>query len=134
MKIQVVVAAYNCRKYIERCLTSIAAQTHPPEGYEVCVVDDHSDDGTNDVVRDMARTYGWGWEVNRERKHALWNQVDMIRHGFKSNDPADVLVFVDGDDRLAHSGVLAHVYEDYRRLGAFVVYGQYQPDPPSMTC
>jgi glycosyltransferase involved in cell wall biosynthesis len=135
MKIQIVVAAYNCRPYIERCLESIASQNaQMNQEFEVAVVDDHSDDGTDDVVRSFARKFGWAWEVNRERKHALWNQVDMIRHAFTSKDPADVLVFVDGDDRLAHADVLSDVWHDYMRSGRLVVYGSYAPDPPSVTC
>ncbi len=45
----VVVPAYNAENTIEACLTSVLAQTLAP--LEVLVVDDHSNDGTAEVIR-----------------------------------------------------------------------------------
>jgi len=48
--ITVVIPARNERDNIGRCLASLQAQRYPVELFEVIVVDDHSDDGTADVV------------------------------------------------------------------------------------
>ena len=45
--ISVIVAAYNCRNTISKCLESLSSLDHP--GYEVIVVDDGSTDGTSEL-------------------------------------------------------------------------------------
>ncbi|WP_431212586.1 glycosyltransferase [Puia sp. P3] len=48
--ITVVVPARNEEENILRCLDSLAAQSYPKHLYEVIVVDDHSTDGTVELV------------------------------------------------------------------------------------
>jgi cellulose synthase/poly-beta-1,6-N-acetylglucosamine synthase-like glycosyltransferase len=44
---------HNERRYIERCLESIAAQDYPQDRYEVIVVDGGSNDGSRELVEAM---------------------------------------------------------------------------------
>jgi len=46
----------NERRYIERCLQSIAAQDYPRERFEVIVVDGGSTDGSRELANSMAAT------------------------------------------------------------------------------
>jgi len=48
LKISVVIPAYNAERFLPRCLTSVFAQTLPPD--EVIVVDDGSTDKTSEVA------------------------------------------------------------------------------------
>jgi len=48
--ISVVVAAYNCERYIEKALQSIFSQTLSNKHYEVIVVNDGSTDNTSDIL------------------------------------------------------------------------------------
>lgn len=48
--ISVIVAAYNCEKFIERALQSVFSQTLPDKYYEVIVVNDGSTDSTSDIL------------------------------------------------------------------------------------
>lgn len=50
--ISVVIPTYNRRHELERALNSVFAQTHSE--WEVVVVDDASDDGTEELVRELA--------------------------------------------------------------------------------
>jgi glycosyltransferase involved in cell wall biosynthesis len=52
--VSVVIPARNERRNVERCLRSVLAARYP--AFEVLLVDDHSDDGTGDVARAIART------------------------------------------------------------------------------
>jgi glycosyltransferase involved in cell wall biosynthesis len=52
-QVDVIIPAYNCRKYIEAALESVFEQTWPREKLSVVVVDDGSTDGTSKVVEDM---------------------------------------------------------------------------------
>jgi len=49
MTISVIIATYNCERTIQRCLSSIAAQTCPP--YEVIIVDGLSSDTTIQLAK-----------------------------------------------------------------------------------
>lgn len=51
-RITVVIPARNEAAGILECLRSLAGQTYPKEHFEVIVLDDHSTDGTAEVVRD----------------------------------------------------------------------------------
>jgi cellulose synthase/poly-beta-1,6-N-acetylglucosamine synthase-like glycosyltransferase len=51
--VSVVVPMRNERRYIERCLESLAAQDYPRNAYEVIVVDGASEDGSSAVVESM---------------------------------------------------------------------------------
>lgn len=49
--VSIVIIVLNGAETIEACLNSLAAQTYPQECFETIVVDNGSDDGTIDVVR-----------------------------------------------------------------------------------
>ena len=48
MRLSIIVPAYNCRAYIDECLTSITDQMW--DDSELIVVDDGSDDGTDRIL------------------------------------------------------------------------------------
>lgn len=49
-KISIIVAVYNCEKYVEKALQSIFSQTLPHQDYEVIVINDGSTDNTLDIL------------------------------------------------------------------------------------
>jgi glycosyltransferase involved in cell wall biosynthesis len=51
--VSVIVPMHNERRYIERCLASLAAQDYPRERLEVIVVDGGSTDGSRELVEAM---------------------------------------------------------------------------------
>jgi cellulose synthase/poly-beta-1,6-N-acetylglucosamine synthase-like glycosyltransferase len=53
--ISVIIAARNEEEHITFCLQSLAEQSYPRSLFEVVVVDDHSEDGTAQAIRDFAR-------------------------------------------------------------------------------
>ncbi len=50
MKVSVIVATYNCERYISRAIRSLIAQSFPKEDYEIIVVDDGSTDNTEQIL------------------------------------------------------------------------------------
>ncbi len=56
-RLSVVVATYNRADLLRETLTSLAAQTLAPAGFEVLVVNNHSDDHTVVVAEDFSRRY-----------------------------------------------------------------------------
>jgi glycosyltransferase involved in cell wall biosynthesis len=126
----VVVAAWEAAPWLEACLDSINAQTH--RNFDVVVVDDMSSDQTADIAAGYCNRERWTFWRNTEKKYALRNQVEMIQALDRGRDD-DIIVFCDGDDRLAHPEVLAHLV-DYYADGTLVTYGSYRSEPHSPTC
>jgi cellulose synthase/poly-beta-1,6-N-acetylglucosamine synthase-like glycosyltransferase len=53
-RVSVIIPARNEKKNISACLSSLQNQTYPINLVEVLVIDDHSEDGTADVVRSFS--------------------------------------------------------------------------------
>jgi glycosyltransferase involved in cell wall biosynthesis len=56
-RVSVVLPCRNERSPIEACLRSVLAQEPPPGGFEVLVAEGNSDDGTADVLAELARRH-----------------------------------------------------------------------------
>ena len=55
--VKFIIPCYNVEKYINRCLTSITAQTVGIDHIEVICVDDASTDGTVDMLKEWEKRY-----------------------------------------------------------------------------
>lgn len=134
MKCLVVVPFYNRPDLLALCLSSIEAQDCPD--VHVVVADDGS---TEEGVKALLNLYrerdGWTWLRHRKNLGATRNIVEAIRHHETHADftADDVIVIVDGDDRLAHDGALTALLSAHRH-GALVVYGGYASEPFDPGC
>lgn len=128
----VVTTGRNCIDRVDRCLTSIAAQ----RGVDVrCVVVDDASDGDHadqpNRVADLCNLHGFRFIAHDERVGAMGSQWEAWHE--LEPEAADVVVWVDLDDRLAHDRALERVEVEYA-AGARVTYGSYRPEPESATC
>jgi glycosyltransferase involved in cell wall biosynthesis len=128
VKIHVVVPAYNCMDFLPACLDSIAQQTRPAD--TVTIIDDAS---TDPEQARFIQTYcsplaDWRVvlnETNLEAAHNIWNA-----HTFIDPAPDDVIVELDGDDRLTPNA-LERIAAEYADPDVWLTYGSYEywPDP-----
>jgi glycosyltransferase involved in cell wall biosynthesis len=126
MRFKILVAARNCRPYLERSLASLAAQTD--DAYDVCVVDDASDDpGQWPLIRDTCNRYGWKSVRRDHRMGALYNQYTAANLLEPAAD--DVLVFYDGDDQFWSASSLSVLRACYERTEPLVTFGSYECVP-----
>ena len=86
-KVSVLIGTYNYAHFLANCLESVCGQTRPPE--EVIVVDDGSDDGTEDVIRHFSGVRYI--RQNHEGKAAAFNRA--VRES-----TSDILCHLDADD------------------------------------
>lgn len=90
-KVSVIIPAYNCEKYIERCINSVLCCKDVD--LEVIVVNDGSTDNTESVIRSMAST---------DSRIRLFNQtnqgVSKARNTGLSYAKGEYIIFSDSDD------------------------------------
>lgn len=121
MRFLIVTACRNCHD-ISRCIESVCNQTH--EQWQMIVIDDASTDDTTERAEAAA---GMDRRIrvirNGERRFALANILDAIwKHGHEE----DVIVTLDGDDRLSDRTALREIAAEYDRTGADALWTRYQ--------
>jgi len=91
--VTVLVPAYNEADVIATTLQALVVQDYPPERLQIIVVSDHSDDGTDDIVRTFAER---GVELLRqpERGGKAVALNSAVRHA-----SGDIIVFCDANAR-----------------------------------
>lgn len=89
-RLSVIIPAYNCREYLERCIVSVISA----DPYEVIVIDDGSSDGTDQVCEMLSARY--------ENLVMLGNHgnrgVAASRCAGVSRARGEYIAFVDADD------------------------------------
>lgn len=107
MKISIVIPVYNGESTIQSCLDSIIEQNYPE--LEVLVVNDHSADGTADIVQEYANLHDSVKVIVPNTKGVSGARNAGILHA-----TGDVVGFCDADDRYAN-GIfkrIANVFEN----------------------
>ncbi len=59
VSVSIIVPCRNEAAHIRHCVESILAQEQVAGGFEVLIVDGRSDDGTTEVLKDLAREHSW---------------------------------------------------------------------------
>jgi poly-beta-1,6-N-acetyl-D-glucosamine synthase len=135
-KISVIVAARNEDKYITDLMIDLAAQDYPASLLEVLVVDDHSEDNTVDIVRNIiverkldgfklinlatiASTDGFTRQLNNHRGDP-GGKKSAIAAGI-SKATGDVILLTDADCRVGPAWVSAMeaYFQDEKKMMVF---------------
>lgn len=96
-KVTIILATFNCVKYIEQCLKSIVSQNY--NNYELIVIDGGSNDGTLNIIKKYSNyIYYWISEKDRGLANA-WNKAIDKSTG-------EWLYFIGGDDYLTDQNIL----------------------------
>jgi len=93
IKASVVVIVYNAQKTLKSCLDSLMALDFPKNQYEILVVDNHSTDGTKNIILQYPVTYLF--EPNRGRGWARNKGVKAARGEFVAFTDADCIATSD---------------------------------------
>jgi glycosyltransferase involved in cell wall biosynthesis len=89
-KVSVLVATYNCGNYLRETLQSVLAQT--VSDYEVVIVDDGSDDGTEEVVQSFIADGRFRYYRTEHRGQPAAKNLAVVV------SRAPLLAFLDADD------------------------------------
>ncbi|MBU4420677.1 MAG: glycosyltransferase [Proteobacteria bacterium] len=119
MKLSIIIPAYNERYTIRECVNRVLNAELPENiARELIIVDDHSDDGTWEIIQDLAKPHNnikiFRHETNQGKGTAIRRAVDEVT--------GDIVIIQDAD--------LEYNPEDYKKLikpilngDADVVYG-----------
>jgi glycosyltransferase involved in cell wall biosynthesis len=116
-KMKVLVPFRNVRAYLRECVDSITSQHY--DHVEVFLLDDGSSDRSLDAIGDHERVNKIRFDAPRGVSH---NAASFLRQAPFGDE--DVIVFVDGDDRLIGADVFT-VIDNLYQDGALVTYGSY---------
>lgn len=117
--VTIAIVCHNYGRYLDECISSVMAQTRPPQ--EVIVVDDSSTDDTATVAVSW-QAFGVRYlRVENQNTHATRRAAFEASHG-------DVILFLDADDQIAsdfiESGIghfadpaVGLVYQDQQCIG-----------------
>ena len=118
----VVIPFYNVGQLLRECVESVLNQTYGR--YEVVLIDDASDD---QVTIELADSLAGDRRVRLVRNETnvgpLSNQLEALK---SCKNPNTIAVFLDGDDKLAHSRVLSMLDTAYHATGCWLTHGQWQ--------
>ena len=110
----IVVAFYNPGElYLEKCLKSILNQDY--KNYKVCLVNDKSTTEVKeieDLCQKFKKNYGWKYIVNEANKGPCYSRIEGIK--LLNPKDEDIIVLVDGDDKLHNDKVLTKLNNHYQ--------------------
>lgn len=91
--VSIITPTYNHRQYISDCIESVLRQTY--DDYEMIVVDDGSDDGTADVVREFSDDR---ITLLPQENRGIWKLAETYNRALKESEGKYVAI-LEGDDK-----------------------------------
>jgi cellulose synthase/poly-beta-1,6-N-acetylglucosamine synthase-like glycosyltransferase len=89
--ISVIIPARNEKENIGACIESILAQKYPLGQLEIIVVDDHSEDGTAEIVNEYADYLEPGQKINSYKKAAISKGIGAAKGSLIITTDADCI-------------------------------------------
>ncbi|MBX0333028.1 glycosyltransferase [Pontibacter sp. HSC-14F20] len=115
-RLTVIIPVRNEAAHISALLQDLEKQSYPAELFEVLVVDDHSDDGTEQLVQDFIPDTHLRLRLIRLADHTTsTGKKAAIKQGI-AEAGGELLVFTDGDCRVQPNWLIhfAYTYETQR--------------------
>jgi glycosyltransferase involved in cell wall biosynthesis len=118
----ILVTQRNAVAFIEKCLSSITAQTY--KDYFVIIMDDYSDDGTWEIVQKYCAENENFQAIrnNSKQEYPCKNFITAI-NTFALN--TDILALLSGDDWFYSDDVLKYLNEVYQDDNTWLTYGSF---------
>ncbi|MCH9617296.1 MAG: hypothetical protein SP4CHLAM5_04200 [Chlamydiia bacterium] len=121
------IPSYNNELYYKKNLDSVFSQEYT--NYRVIYIDDASTDNTLELVTEYVKDRGLEDRLtlihNNENRGATANWYKMVH----MIDGDAIVISLDGDDFLAHDGVLRRINQAYADERVWVTYGNYSTYP-----
>lgn len=117
----VYITYYNAINFLNDCLESIYLQNY--KNYKIIIVDDASTDNSESIIDKFKKDKILSYTKNKFNIFKLGN-VAKAFFDFDLQDE-DILILIDGDDKLAHNNVLSQLNEIYYYKKVLLTYGSF---------
>jgi hypothetical protein len=125
---KIIVPSFNSVKYLPKTLSSIERQVN--KNYEVCVIDDASTlPGQREIILEFCNRNHWKYIFHQKNMGTLKSVIDGIE-ALTCKDE-DVIVQLDGDDRLYSDKVLSTLDKIYSEEDIYLTWGSFITSPPN---
>ena len=118
-----IVPSYNTADIVEKNLTSIFSQKNT--NWRVIFINDCSEDSTLKKAKEITQQYNKMDKVRFISNNKNYKQIYSRYVGYTKAHPDEIVIFLDGDDWLAHDNVLDIVQQKYRK-GCDMTMGSYK--------
>lgn len=120
--VSIIVPVYNVEDYLPRCLDSLLKQGIEDDQYEVVLVNDGSNDGSEDICKEYVVRKANFFLLNQENQGV----ASARNHGLDFAH-GEYIAFVDSDDFLADNGLkrLVDVLREHPRKDLVRFYSSY---------
>lgn len=124
-KFKIVVTFYNPGvNYLKKCLKSIENQNY--KNYDVCIINDKSTkevNKLNSLCNSYQKKYNWKYHENKRNGGPYKSRMEAIN--YLNPEDNDVIVLIDGDDKLSNNNVLNILNDNYQD-NTQVTFGNYR--------
>ena len=127
-KLSFIVTSYNYADYVKDCIESILAQTYP--NIEIIVVDDHSNDGSVRIIRDIIEKNTSNIKIKLITHEANKGQLASIFDGIWATS-GEFIACIDSDDKVLPEYALSHISLHLTKPCALTVCEQLETDANS---
>ena len=126
--VSVVVPVRNEEKFISRTLTQIVEQDYPRDKLEILVVDGMSEDGTEEIVKEIAKQYQFVKLLENPQRLSSSGRNIGVR-----NSKGDILIFIDGHCYIPSGLFLRGMVDIFEKTQAFCLCRPAPPNPPDIS-
>lgn len=118
MKVSIIIPVYNCKAFLQECLSGVLTQTC--DDMEVLLIDDASTDGSGRLCDSYAEKY-----PHVQAVHVLHGGAGEARNAGLRIASGEYIVFADSDDRFFSGDSVRKLVECLETSGGDIAVGNY---------
>ena len=123
----IVIIGRNNGANMEKTLESAFSQNY--ENFRILYIDDASDDGSQDLARDLIFASRRFTKVQFHHNEQPLGMLASLSRAVHGCEDAEIVVVLNGDDWLAHEWVLQRLNQYYADPDLWITYGQSRDYP-----
>ncbi len=117
MKISVVIPTHNRREILKKSVESFYDQSFPDKEFELVVIDDHSTDGTSEMIAGLSPSFDLIYDKSDKRGPARARNIGIQKAR------GEIILFIDSDI-VAHPDLLKEHMRIHEQKRDVIVHGE----------
>lgn len=117
MLISVIIPTHNRREILKKSIESFYDQSFAKEDFELVVIDDHSSDGTEEMIASLSPPFALVYDKSDKRGPARARNIGIQKA------QGEIILFIDSDI-VAHADLLKEHMSIHKERGSVIVHGE----------